>query len=727
MKRIIFFVIIISLLIIGLILSLEKEECKKINIEENNQIEKNFGDQINVVNPSLYVATDGLGRKISTNVNKLTNHYRAVGMFYWTWHLETNNSLRVINVNNISNANPNKIHDFDWWSLNYPAGTYWWNEPIYGYYMENDDYVLRKQAELLSDAGVNFVVFDCTNRSYTWKSAYENLLKVWKAAKEQGVNVPQVAFMLPFAYSNDTYTSFMDIYNNLYNPTSENYKKYSSLLFRFNGKPLILLNSSGAPANMKNLLKNFEVRSVDATYFNNGAQSNGRWGWLSTYPQAYYKKANGQPEQISVGVAQNASYTTNKLTAMNGNNVMGRSYALNPYSYSYLYRGSSITVGDTIIGPTARSADTSMYGRNFQQQWDRAIAIDPEIVFVTGWNEWTMGRFTSWSGVANAFPDEFNDEYSRDIEPSKGKLKDYYYYQLVDNIRKYKGVTPQGANTIPITISKTSDWNNININNYNTYIGGKNRNIKGFGIEKGEQYVNTSFRNDIKQAKVSYDKSNIYFYVQTNKKLTPYTDSKWMQLLIDTVDSNVNNNNNWEEYEYIINRIKGSQSTLVLEKTSGEWNNFTEVGKVSYKVTDNILEITIPRKYLGLTSKKISFNFKWCDNNLSNGDIMSVYTDGDAAPGGRFAFHFEGISEYKEPTPTKTPKPTATPVRTTYKKGDVNGDGKVNSTDYIAIRKHILKQVELKGEKLKRANINGDKNVNSLDYIAVRKIILNNK
>ena len=59
-------------------------------------------------------------------------------------------------------------------------------------------------------------------------------------------------------------------------------------------------------------------------------------------------------------------------------------------------------------------------------------------------------------------------------------------------------------------------------------------------------------------------------------------------------------------------------------------------------------------------------------------------------------------------------------------KGDVNGDGKVTSTDYIVVRKHILKQTTLTGDKFTKADITGDKKITSLDYIAIRKIILNN-
>ncbi|MDR9824592.1 hypothetical protein RCJ22_03110, partial [Vibrio sp. FNV 38] len=62
------------------------------------------------------------------------------------------------------------------------------------------------------------------------------------------------------------------------------------------------------------------------------------------------------------------------------------------------------------------------------------------------------------------------------------------------------------------------------------------------------------------------------------------------------------------------------------------------------------MEIRVPRSVLGLSSSaKLDFEFKWADNNLVTSEgsqvtrILNLYVDGDAAPGGRFNFH------YKEP------------------------------------------------------------------------------
>ena len=56
--------------------------------------------------------------------------------------------------------------------------------------------------------------------------------------------------------------------------------------------------------------------------------------------------------------------------------------------------------------------------------------------------------------------------------------------------------------------------------------------------------------------------------------------------------------------------------------------------------------------------------------------------------------------------------------------GDVDGNGKVASNDYILVRKYILGQISLTSSQLERANVNGDKTVSAADYIIIRKIIL---
>lgn len=56
--------------------------------------------------------------------------------------------------------------------------------------------------------------------------------------------------------------------------------------------------------------------------------------------------------------------------------------------------------------------------------------------------------------------------------------------------------------------------------------------------------------------------------------------------------------------------------------------------------------------------------------------------------------------------------------------GDVDCDGKVGSSDYILVRKHLLELSPLEGTKLKNADVNNDGSITSADYIYIRKIII---
>src|SRR6202011_2802489 len=124
-------------------------------------------------------------------------------------------------------------------------------------------------------------------------------------------------------------------------------------------------------------------------WFGNGQN---KWPWLDHTPQQFgWHEAAVKPEEISVAVAQHP--TSN----------IGRSY----------HDGAE------------PNAPQSSKGAYFAEQWKRALAVDPELVFVTGWNEWIAQRFENPGGISfmgkplakgdTFFVDEFNEEYSRDI------------------------------------------------------------------------------------------------------------------------------------------------------------------------------------------------------------------------------------------------------------------------------------------------------------------------
>ncbi len=585
------------------------------------------------VRPDTWVAVDGLGRTLPgySEVGERDNE-KFVGLFYWLWHYNFASSYEADNVTEILAENPEAVRDFSHpvWENTASGKPYHWNEPLFGYYQNLDEYVIRKHAEMIADAGVDVIIFDCTNGTFIWEPAYEALFRVFDEAIEDGVNVPQIAFMLPFSDSEDTATSLRNLYNNIYSKG-----RYEHLWFYWNDKPLIMAHKGALDPYddyESEVLDFFTFRENRATYFDSDTSIfNECWSWCSDYPQAQYGTSLfGNPEQMSVSVAQNAA--DGALVAMNnGGNVQGRSFTHGDYSYTY-------TVGDEEITVDASTENAIYYGLNFQQQWDYAIACDPDFIFVTGWNEWIAGRHDEWMGTQNAFPDQFCDEYSRDIEPSAGELKDHYYYQLCANIRRFKGVSEPmqtvGGQTIDIH-GPDSQWDSVT-NEYFHYTGStRDRNADGW---VGTHYENYTMRNDFRSVKVTYDGENVYFRIETVDDISSYTDPAWMRILID-IDP-TGSTANWEGFEYVINRDSADSSEVKIEKSTGGWA-FEETGKAQYNVEGNVMTLCVPREALGLSDgEEVHFNFKLSDNMQTDGDVMDFYQNGDVAPGGRFMFAF---------------------------------------------------------------------------------------
>lgn len=657
----------IALLIVAVIMALSSFFSVYADDGQNNASDANAQGQSQfAINPDSWVAVDGLGRTVNTYSNvgdKRDNKF--VGMFYWTWHHEQSAGRRAYNVTEVITEYPEATNDFKhkaWKST--PHGTpYFWNEPMFGYYINTDKYVVRKHAEMLADADIDVIIFDCTNGTFLWRTAYKTLLDVFTEARSQGVKTPQIAFMLNFGPNDNTRTELRTLWKDLYRDG-----EYKDLWFMWEGKPLIMAHPECLDLSNETDAKIFEFfsfRRNQPSYFTGDTKiEDGYWGWCSVYPQAKYGvRDDGSVEQMTVNVAQNAS--ENGLVAMNDyrGGVFGRGYAKGNFSYSYTYKGQTVKIDKN-------TENAFLYGLNFQQQWERAFEVDPDFIFITGWNEWIAGRHSEWQGTENAFPDQYCDEFSRDIEPSKGILKDYFYYQLVSNVRKFKGIDKQEAATADKNVVKTIDinsdtdqWADV-LHGFAHYSGStKERNIRSWG----NKYQSNTMRNDIILSKVAYDYDNIYFMVETVDEITPSTDAAWMRLLIDTDFTDVSSN--WEGFEYIINRVSPNGNEAIVERSTGGWN-FEECGKASFSVKGNRLQIAVPREALGMKkdSKIPAFNFKWADNTRADdatddsGDILDFYQYGDVAPGGRFMFAFRTDAEVYRPEGPNGTQRTGLPV-----------------------------------------------------------------
>ncbi len=602
-----------------------------------------------IVDSSQWIAQDGLDRYLPTYEQTGDKREdKIVAMFYWTWHGDFGDQQSAYNnVQNVEKLIAMGKTEKDY--LTQTVGNlnklgiqtaydkyHFWDEPIYGYYDGDDEWVIRKQAEMLAAAGVDVVFFDNTNGTFTWKQTAMKVMKVFSEARAQGVDAPDVSFMFPFGNNGSARTQIVELYNDIYSKGL-----YEDVWFKLDGKPMIMAWPGSISSNdsdlAKEILNFFTFRSHLAGYTDQETAPN-QWGWLSRFPQAYFHNSKGEIEQMTVGTAVNHDAANTVIAPMSlKENVIGRTWTSRGY--------------DT-------RPDALLYGACFSEQWENAIAIDPKIVFVTGWNEWVAMRIRNWPagpGYENCFVDQYNPEFSRDIEPSNGVLRDHYYYQLASYIRKFKGASP---------IEKASDPKLMDVNGgygqwanvgpvYNDYFGLPDRDALGYkDPETGKRfhYTNDSGRNDIYDAKVARDYENIYFMVRTVENLTSYTDAYWMRLYLDMGE----NDKNWENYEFILNKANpDNETTATLERFTGNGFETEVVGKVTYSVKGNVLTVCIPKTLLGIPAEQMDFEFgfKWTDNTLEDGDIMKWYLNGDVAPIGRYNYCYSttGSDEFVKP------------------------------------------------------------------------------
>ncbi len=568
---------------------------------------------------------DLLGRKLIDNEKAGDfNPDKQVGLFYWTItnsktrYSEYSINQRVIDSYNGPESDIKNNYNYKGWK---PYGV--WNESVYGYYNNYDRWVIRKHLEQLSAAGVDVLVSDTTNGTRVYTGGYMELADVMHEMHLEGTPTPGIAFMLPFFDMNYNVTDLERLYESMYS-----IGLYSDTWYYWENKPLVIGYPDNLVKNAKNaeqraqheeILEFFTFRAPQPDY-RKGPSRADHWPWLEVYPQHPYGESKKYGcECVSVGVAQNSSDTG--LTAMNGENVYGR-------SFTYKDRFNKLS-------PTSK-----YYGYNFIEQWDRAFQLNPEFVFVTGWNELGANLHEKWEGVKGAWPDQYNDEYSRDIEPTQGEFKDTYYLLLANKIREFKGVrpTPTASKAKTIDLSAGFDqWADVGPEYFGFAGGVEPRNF--VNRQKVVTYTNYTGRNDIILSKVARDSENMYFYVQTAEDLTPHTDENWMRLFINT---DRKYKTGWEGYDFVLNRVNPTENKAVLEKWTGKtvdaWK-FEQVAEVDYTYSGNEMMIVIPKSLLKI-GEKIDIEFKWNDNMQNQGDIMDFYTNGDTAPVGRYAYRY---------------------------------------------------------------------------------------
>ncbi len=634
--------------------------------------------------PDTWVANDALDRQMPVfsevgSVKK--DKRRVVGIFYITWHTQdklTMNQPYTADVTKILQKDPNARFEAN--NPLWTEGSYHWGEPENGYFLSQDEYVFRKDMSMLSDAGVDVLVMDVTNAVRYWDE-WEVTFSTMEKMKAEGNKVPQFIF---WAFNGPVITVVQDLYDRIYKK-----EKYNDLWFYWDGKPLLLYN--GEPSidanggGVKNPNPHYDAAAVtdkDHPHFGDpyyteefyqdytnevkdfftlrtmwwgyyewagkrfiGTEDNWSFGYSMAdkkiqdlSPIELVSTHNDQLEEAAVTPAQHP------VTMTSENMGVGKSWSLKngqPKLNEYDMPDSAYVpwLGKNVKDPVG-------YGIYFQERWEEALEADPQFLYINDWNEWTAGKYqpegektTPWLKRDNTFffVDQYNSEFNRTVSPMKEGYTDNYYMQMAQNIRRYKGVRPVpeqvGFTTIKVD-GNFSDWRKIKNEFRDTRNDTFHRDALGYA---SIHYVNKSGRNDIITAKVAVQKKDISFYAETRNTLSKSDEHNWMLLLID---ADKNPQTGWYGYDFLINKnVKDEKTTILMRYNDSEdAEQWTEVADLKYNASGNQLELSVPRKLLGLTDDYFTLDFKWTDNPSDLKDPISLCTHGDTAPNRRFNY-----------------------------------------------------------------------------------------
>ena len=330
----------------------------------------------------------------------ITNRTDLVGICYTMWF----NAVLGSGEGPIENVpNVTEMTEKYGWSEQYGFGNaekqhndigafHYWSKPAQGYYRSTDKAAIRRNLTLLQQAGVDFLIADFTfvggnthkNKQF-WDSHVEYssiaLLDTIVEMRAEGLSTPYVVM---WPNSPDAFPVFYEKFYGV--------DKWKDCFVYRDGKPFILhWNYKTSETDL------FTTRGM---YGLQGKVKKGQWSYLEPDNRVTVcYDADGKPEHVGVSVAMQSTYMSCTETAH------GR-----------------------------------QGGRFWHAQWQTAFETYPKIVSLTWWNEWCAQLFCVDGRYV--FTDNFNVEFSRDIEPMEGGHGDLYYRWLCEYVRAYKAHEP---------------------------------------------------------------------------------------------------------------------------------------------------------------------------------------------------------------------------------------------------------------------------------------------
>lgn len=566
----------------------------------------------NGCNTNMLVGFDEQGHLVDAVSAPREN--KQVGMFYFIW-LGQHGAQEIYDISKIRPEYGDEVtFHKDVPGISPANNFHWWGEPLYGYYNSGDRWVIRRHLELLTDAGVDFLVFDTTNAN-TYDNIAKRIMKVIEELRAEGWNCPQVAYYT-HSYAIQTMTN---LYNNIYKA-----EVCPNAWYRVDGKPLII-------GYMDPKLDKAEAESRGDTSYNPSAPSQemqdffyfreARWPYerakSNSWPYtdwSWPQKLNG--DMISVSIATHPGVPFSFSLTHEGWMNWGRGY--NPRT--------KVNVHEDI-----------MKGTFYDFQWDTVYKRDPNFVFVTGWNEWVSIK--SAYGGEYMYCDNVDMEYSRDAEPMLGGYEDAYFIQTIRNIRQYKyqPITGYVAKTVRKTVDiggAASQWEDVNA--VYRRVGTDDGSRDSVGGATSVSYRNDAVRNNILEVRLTNDAENLYVMIRTENDIVTVEDTGWMNLFVGC--GRPATGKGWEGYEYAVNRSR-TDGRATVEAMNADGTG-TRIGEVSYTVQGNVMQIAIPRALIGADGMGDIY-FKVADGVENPAEIMSYYASGRSLPMGRLSYLYQ--------------------------------------------------------------------------------------
>ncbi|MDR3318234.1 MAG: hypothetical protein LBS99_02235 [Clostridiales bacterium] len=561
-------------------------------------------------------ALNDFGAQSAPKDGAKTDRERYTGMFYFLTLGQHNDHSGVYDISKILAQYGRAGFDGDF-SYSPVGAAHFWGEPVFGYYDSGDPWVMRKQIEMLTFMNIDFLGLDVSN-GVLYESVTDKLFGIIAEYRAQGWNAPQIMY-----YSGGGGNTGADrnnlkaLYNKYYaNPL------YDDIWFAPEGKPMTVLLQSTAEAMAEAgdpehaLYEKFDVKYRQ--WPNEPDRSNG-FPWIDfRYPQKVYKKTLSDKNGIvSVSVGQHITVRFSDTAGTRG-------------------RGWS---PDTMANDHNRFAENL----NFSAQWETVREKDAEIkyTFITGWNEWVATKMYR-PDLNPADPyltvDQYNDEFSRDLEPTRtGALKDNGFLLSHKEVRDYKLSEAKHYKYPELSPSLTdaSDpaWNSAAV--YEDFVG----EAIARDYPRMDNLLNLtddSNRNDIAETRVARDKEYLYFKVTCAANITApaSADKGWLNIHINTRNSG---EKDALGYQYRINSSVSDGKGEILRALSD--GKSEKAGGADIFLSGKSAVIRVPLSALCLSDRNYEIDFKVSDN-VNQNNFLNFYTTGDCAPCGRLNYKF---------------------------------------------------------------------------------------